>query len=74
MCTCNLISCPLFCPHRQHKKSTGDLVSFSEQQLVDCNLSNNGCHGGWMSKAFDYIKNAGGIEKEGTYTYQARCV
>ena len=35
-----------------HYKSTGELVSLSVQQLVDCSLPTMGCRGGWYQKAF----------------------
>ncbi|XP_010503593.1 PREDICTED: senescence-specific cysteine protease SAG12-like [Camelina sativa] len=43
------------------KIAKGELVSLSEQQLVDCNTENNGCNGGIMSSAFSYIINNQGI-------------
>uniref|UniRef100_A0A668V290 Cathepsin L.1 n=1 Tax=Oreochromis aureus TaxID=47969 RepID=A0A668V290_OREAU len=57
----------------QHFKKTGNLVSLSEQQLVDCTRKyfNHGCDGGWMIPAFKYIKDNGGIQTEESYTYEA---
>jgi len=49
---------------------TGNLVSLSEEQLVQCDRSHdNGCQGGLMDYAFQYIKSAGGITTEGAYPY-----
>jgi len=50
----------------------GSLFSFSEQQLVDCagSSGNQGCNGGWMDYAFNWII-ANGICLESDYPYRA---
>ncbi|VFQ93228.1 unnamed protein product [Cuscuta campestris] len=55
-----------------NKIKTGQLVSLSEQELVDCEKDNDGCDGGLMDKAYEFIKKKGGITTERQYPYIAR--
>ena len=46
----------------------GNLLAFSEQQLVDCDSKDSGCNGGLPEDAFEYTANKG-IETEQDYPY-----
>ncbi|XP_010688493.1 probable cysteine protease RD19D [Beta vulgaris subsp. vulgaris] len=61
--------------------ATGKLLNLSEQQLVDCDHKcdvnkkhecDNGCHGGLMTNAYNYLMEAGGLEEEDSYPYSGK--
>ena len=55
-----------------HFVSSGDLLSFSEQQLVDCaylKYGNYGCNGGLQDNAYKYYEAGNMAELESVYPY-----
>ncbi|XP_057954866.1 ervatamin-B [Malania oleifera] len=57
-----------------NKIKAGQLVSLSEQELVDCDVGsdNQGCDGGYMAKAFAFIQKNGGLTTEASYPYAGK--
>ncbi|KAJ4900079.1 Papain family cysteine protease [Raphanus sativus] len=64
-----------------HFLATKELVSLSEQQLIDCDHTcdpqdakscDSGCRGGLMNNAFEYTLKTGGLMKEQDYPYTGR--
>lgn len=53
-----------------YKIQTGNLVSFSEQQILDCSTryGNSGCGGGLMTNSFKYLQSAK-LTKRDDYPY-----
>jgi len=55
-----------------YKISTGKLYSLAEQQLVDCDRSDDGCSGGWPHTAYDSYYSSAGVCSESSYQYTGR--
>lgn len=53
-----------------HFLATGNLTSFAEQQLVACDIKNDGCDGGWMYAAMQYVIDFGAIVTDNAYPYK----
>lgn len=53
----------------QYFKQTNKLVKFSEQNLVDCVYGRDGCDGGLMNDAYDYILKNNGVSTQTGYKY-----
>ena len=56
-----------------HKIKSGKLLSFSEQQLVDCVTTSHGCSGGNVGGALNYLMTNAAMS-EASYPYTANMV
>lgn len=52
-----------------HYLATGELLSLSEQELVECDRVDQGCGGGLMDNAFKFIMRNDGIDTEEDWPY-----
>ncbi|RLN07368.1 hypothetical protein C2845_PM11G10540 [Panicum miliaceum] len=55
-----------------HSIKAKTLVTLSEQQLVDCDTTSNGCRYGWGDRALSYVARNGGLAPDSAYPYKAR--
>jgi cathepsin L len=54
----------------QHAKSSGQLVSLSERNIIDCAKSAGCCNGGLMEDTYAYVIKNHGIDTEAGYPSQ----
>ncbi|MED6112019.1 hypothetical protein PIB30_057773 [Stylosanthes scabra] len=52
--------------------ATGELISLSEQQILDCDPESKGCHEGYVYQAFNWVMSNGGIALDATYPYEGK--
>ncbi|XP_044969245.1 ervatamin-C-like [Hordeum vulgare subsp. vulgare] len=51
--------------------ATGNLISMSEQQVLDCTGGTSSCKSGYVNAALTYITASGGLQTEAAYAYSA---
>lgn len=57
----------------QYQRQMGELMKFSEQNLLDCTsnpYNNSGCLGGSVSESLKFVLDNNGIDTEQSYPYQ----
>lgn len=70
----------LLCKHPAHvvsnyyKPYMGNVVIFFcvFTEIVDCDKTDSGCNGGYMTSAYEAIEKIGGLELEDEYPYDAQ--
>jgi len=57
-----------------HKAATGSLVTFAEQELLDCVYEGkrDGCQGGWMQDCFSYMQKTQRLAPSSAVSYRGR--
>ena len=53
----------------QHYLKNGKLQSLSAQNVLDCDYESNGCGGGNVPNAYNYIIKAKGVDTDVGYPY-----
>merc|ERR1712126_729934 len=48
----------------------GQLIKLSDQQILDCDMYDQGCHGGSIWNSTQYVMEAGGLMREEDYPYE----